>query len=127
MEKYSVKQTGIINQFNVIVNTGVNTPKKSDEEHEKIKQAISIIDKFPNGLTSWIETHHEVVNAIAIQQQLEIGLSYQVACQRGTGGLYELAEELTDKFETMHKDTEWDGEFYETIEEFLTEELKEKE
>ncbi len=84
-------------------------------------------DKFPNGFTSWIETHHEVVSAITIQQQLEEGLSYKVACKKGTGGLYELAEELTDKFEEKYKDAKFDGDFFEIIKKFLNEELKEQE
>lgn len=116
----AVKETIEANEYTFEENGRMNNSKVEHEQEEPAKV-------FPNGFTSWIETHHEIVNAIAIQQQLEIGLSYQVACQRGTGGLYELAEALTDKFETIHKDTEWDGEFYETIEEFLTEELKEKE
>lgn len=82
---------------------------------------------FPNGFTSWMETHHEVTQAISIQLQQQEGKAYDVACQRGTGGTYELAEELTDKFELKFKDFNW-GEsemsFFEELEEFLNVELK---
>jgi len=39
--------------------------------------------------------------------------------------MYELAQELTTKFENQYKDTLWgeDLEFFETIEEFLNKEL----
>lgn len=81
--------------------------------------------EFPNGFTSWTETHHEVVRAIALADNgcTSVVVS-SVAGMKGTGGLYELAEELTDKFEELHKDTEWDGEFFDVVEEFLIKELK---
>lgn len=89
-----------------------------DEQDEKI---------FPNGFTSWMETHHEVTAGITNQLQMQEGKGYDVACQRGTGGTYELAEELTDKFELKYKKYNW-GEselsFFETMEEFLEVELK---
>jgi hypothetical protein len=37
----------------------------------------------------------------------------------GIGGLYQLAEDLTDEFESTHEKREWDGEYYDEIEEFL--------
>ena len=40
--------------------------------------------------------------------------------EQGTGGMYELAEELTDEFEKLNADREWDGEFFDEIEEFIT-------
>lgn len=39
-------------------------------------------------------------------------------------GLNELAKELTDKFENIHQDREWDGDFFDEIEEFLEIELQ---
>ena len=81
---------------------------------------------FPNGFSSWQETHYEVVQAITLiwTQDEPYGI---VAQADGHGGLYELAEELTDAFEQEHKDTEWGkiGYFYfETIENWLNEKLK---
>lgn len=82
--------------------------------------------KFPNGLIFWIETHHEVVSFIAIELHKD-KTDFKVINERyeaqGTGGMYELAEELTDKFEKMNKGREWNGEFFDEIENFLIKEL----
>jgi tRNA uridine 5-carbamoylmethylation protein Kti12 len=70
---------------------------------------------------SWIETHHEIVSAIAISLHLDEPDTMFIKRneEQGTAGLYELAEELTDKFELLNKDREWDGEFFDEIEEFI--------
>jgi hypothetical protein len=82
---------------------------------------------FPNGFSSWQETHYEVVQAITIEytQDKRTGLvAYRHEAQ-GHGGLYELAEELTDKFEALHEGNEWgDKGYLETLEEWLNEKLK---
>ena len=81
---------------------------------------------FPNGFESWYETFYEVVSEITFWTQdtsppLKIK---NIHNEYGIGGLYELARELTDKFELLHKDREWDGEFFDEIDEFLETELK---
>lgn len=78
---------------------------------------------FPNGFTSWQETHYEVVQAITLiwTQDEPYGI---VAQADGHGGLYQLAEELTDAFEQEHEEYEWNGEFFDTIEAWLDEKLK---
>lgn len=79
-----------------------------------------------NGIESWIETHHEVVSRIAIylnrNHNLEgvIGRRYE---EQGTGGMYELGQELTDKFEAEHEGALWDGNYFDEIEKFLDREL----
>jgi hypothetical protein len=83
-----------------------------------------IMKHFPNGFTSWAETHHEVVQFITNEEQANkiIGedvVTY-IASQMGTGGLYELAMKWTDEFEEKNKDREWDGEFFEELERFLS-------
>ena len=81
---------------------------------------------FPSGFTSWIETHHEVVSFMALELQKDV-IGLKVLRERyeaqGTGGMYELAEELTDKFEKMNKGRLWNGEFFDEIEDFLIKEL----
>jgi hypothetical protein len=81
---------------------------------------------FPNGFTSWQETHFEVVSEITKNLRVDkpTGLVFKTMMEKGTGGLYELAEELTDEFELLNEGREWDGEFFDEIEEFLTEKLK---
>jgi hypothetical protein len=72
---------------------------------------------FPNGFTSWIETHHEVVLALNYYSDIQLTYAYQCQLQKGRGGIYELAEELTDEFESSV--TYGDGEFYDALENFL--------
>lgn len=91
-----------------------NTPP--DAEQEKV---------FPNGFASWQETHFEVVQAITTtfsRDELLEGIVFERHRAQGHGGLYELAEELTDKFEEKNKGREWDGEFFDEIAEFLEQE-----
>jgi hypothetical protein len=81
---------------------------------------------FPNGFTSWIETHHEIVAAITTELSYDShdNLISEIVKQQGHGGsLYELAEDLTDEFELKHQNREWDGDFYDEIETFLGEKL----
>ena len=81
---------------------------------------------FPNGFSSWQETHYEVVQAITLEhiQDKRTGLvAYRHEAQ-GIGGLYELAEELTDEFEAIHEGETWeDTGFLETLENFIDEKL----
>ena len=81
--------------------------------------------EFTNGFDSWCETHHEIVAAITYNLNLPQynGRAREIEGTQGTGGLYELAKELTDKFETLNGDREWDGEFFDEIENFLEKEL----
>lgn len=80
---------------------------------------------FPNGFTSWQETHFETVQAIT-KEWLKDSPKGIVAVRQGLqghGGLYELAKELTDKFEKQNKGRTWDGDFFDEIENFLNKEL----
>jgi len=77
--------------------------------------------EFPNGFTSWQETHFELVTLISAElsknnPQGEIKDRLEA---NGIGAMYELAEEWTDEFELVNEDREWDGDFYEEIEEFF--------
>jgi hypothetical protein len=83
--------------------------------------------RFPNGFTSWMETHHEVVEFITLvlNERGQInGVVGEVQDSQGTGGLYELAEQWTDEFEKKNKGREWDGEFFDEVGEFLHEKNK---
>jgi hypothetical protein len=80
---------------------------------------------FPNGFESWAETHHEVVNAIGLAEINENStLLAEIRETQGTGGLWKFALELTDLFEETHKGKEWDGEWFETLEEFCEQAFK---
>lgn len=73
---------------------------------------------FPNGFTAWQETHFEVVSFISLNRDENFKLE-EIVANQGTGGLYELAEQLTDEFEKLNENMEWDGEFFDAIELFL--------
>lgn len=93
---------------------------------EEIRHKLCLVPDFPNGWTSWQETHFEVVSHVASSSDREGTLAFQRSQQQGMGGLWELAQELTDEFENLHKGNEWEeGKWLETIWEFL--EAKDKE
>lgn len=85
-------------------------------------------DKFPNGFSNWVETHHVIVrdveNMIDNQDEDTWGRKlYDAEANGGTGGIWILCETLTDKFEQEHKGVEWDGEWFDAIHAFLEKEL----
>jgi hypothetical protein len=60
-----------------------------------------------------------------LNQQVEAhGPAQDRLAEQGQGGLYELAQELTDKFERMYEGTTRDEvEWYDTIEAFIKDKL----
>jgi hypothetical protein len=81
--------------------------------------------QFPNGFQSWAETHHEIVSIVTLEIQAPISMpiSLQEIEMQGTGGIWELCIRLTDEFEEMNRGREWDGEFFEEIESFVSKNL----
>lgn len=81
---------------------------------------------FPNGFTSWMETHHEVVEYITNfidsfeipEDELPQSEIKAARDANGTTGLYEVAENWTDEFENINKGRDWDGEFMDEINTF---------
>jgi len=86
---------------------------------------VELVQDFPNGFTSWVEAHHEAVKFITedLMRDEPRTKAAIIAEERGTGGLYELAEDLANQFEHKYKGREWDGEYFDEIEAFLTEKL----
>jgi hypothetical protein len=83
---------------------------------------------FPNGFTSWMETNFEVVTYITeINNKTEgfgaCPLLEDAQASSGHYAIVEMAKDLTDKFEKLHEGREWDGEYFETLQDFLYEEL----
>lgn len=79
-------------------------------------------------LESYLETHFEVVSYIE-RYMLSVGGSdyddntspiIERHKAQGHGGLYELAKEWTDEFQSIHENTEFDGNWIDTIDEFLS-------
>jgi len=77
--------------------------------------------RFANGFTSWQETHYEVVQAITkeLTKVDTENIVLQIYDEQGHGGLYELAEELTDEFEETNIGRQWSGDFFDEIDSFL--------
>lgn len=82
--------------------------------------------EFPNGFESWYETFYEVVSFI--EERLQYYDHYKDGTdevvykryeEQGMGGRYLLAHEWTNEFEKLNEGREWDGEFYDEIDEFL--------
>jgi hypothetical protein len=76
---------------------------------------------FPNGFTSWMETHHEIVVFIAgkLSADEDDGMIWKTMEDRGSGGIYELAEDWTDEFEKKQQGKVWENDYFDTLEEFL--------
>lgn len=85
---------------------------------------------FPNGFSSWYETHFEVSVLLynLINESMEIDnpsdLASETFQKEGRGGIYELSCTLTDEFEELTKDVEWDGQWWEFLIDWLEYRLK---
>ena len=84
----------------------------------------NILSKFVNGFDSWIETYSEVsriIRELIEEENPVIKPQYE---QTGYGLIYELSEQITDEFETMYKGKEWDGDWFDTLEDFIYNKFK---
>lgn len=64
---------------------------------------------------SWKETYFEVTRNLLYDSSLE---------DLSTGKMWELADEITDKFESEYKDYEWQGDYFDKIDNFVEKYLK---
>ncbi len=84
---------------------------------------------FPRGFDSWQKTHFEVVEALCYLRDLQEGKEKesknfsQMLDRSATDDLYQLAIELTDKFET-EKVERVGSTLFDLIEEFVYKETK---
>lgn len=67
----------------------------------------------------WLETYTEICFEIGSRLS-----SNQLENNKGRMALHTLAFDLTNEFEKLHEGRQWDGEWLDTIESFLTEKLK---
>ena len=79
---------------------------------------------FPNGFDEWQETHYEIVQHFTLTLEKESSAAYRARDTAGHGELYLLAEDWTDEFENLHKGKEWDGDYFDFIEDFIVEKEK---
>ncbi|WP_018628013.1 hypothetical protein [Niabella aurantiaca] len=86
---------------------------------------------FPNGFDSWQKTHFEVVEALCYLRDIEEPgqqKSFSEMLNRSASeGLYQLAKELTDKFEEATKNLPRNRTLFEEIEDFVAREVKNRE
>jgi hypothetical protein len=76
-------------------------------------------------LSSWKETHYEMVQAIVLNPDAEIVKTTEE--EMGYGGMYELAEDLTNEFEELHKGKVWgenNDSYFDEIESFIENKFK---
>ena len=81
---------------------------------------------LPNGFRDWVETHHEMVctiHAMIDNKTIPKKLS-DIIDMVDFAGLYDLGIELTTDFCNTYKDREWDGDWIDTIIDFVNEKLK---
>lgn len=89
-----------------------------------ISQMEFSIEKDSDYLEAYFDTVQFITDCL---DQVDYSDITTVVCRRnyeqGSGGMYELAKEWTDEFTEKYKDVVWgedDLEYYDTIEEFLT-------
>lgn len=76
---------------------------------------------FKTGFREWAETHHEIVCTIhaMIDNETMPPRLERILDREGFGGLYDLGIELTNEFCNTYENHVWDGDWIDTIIEFL--------
>jgi hypothetical protein len=91
-----------------------------------LNQLASKKSSLPKGFREWVETHHEIVctiHAMIDNKTVPKKLS-DIIDMVDFAGLYDLGIELTTDFCNTYKDREWNGDWIETIIEFVNAKLK---
>jgi hypothetical protein len=83
-------------------------------------------DVLKHGFRDWAETHHEIVCTIhaLIDNDTIPSRLQNILDTEGTGGLYDLGIDLTNDFENTYVGRVWDGDWIDTIIEFVNAKLK---
>jgi len=81
------------------------------------------IPDFPNGFTSWQKTHFEVVEVLCYLRDLEEGEKpksfAELVDRSATEEMYNLALDLTNKYEEQTKGRKRDRSLFDEIEDFV--------
>ncbi len=98
---------------------------------EIIKLSIMAIPDFPNGFESWQKTHFEVVEVLVYMRNLEKEKKpkgfYEALDQSASQEMYNLALNLTNKYEEQTKGKEKKRSLFDEIEDFVWSEVKSSE
>lgn len=112
---------GILPALLAVIQDGNSEGKRQAEiELRRLAQvADKFVEQFPNGFDAWHETHFEIVSYLNRTVDQDGTFANSTMHTQGTGGLYTVAESLTNEFERQHKGREWDGDFFDTLEAWL--------
>lgn len=116
-----VAQDFLTELYNVWLKAEGLPPSSADELRHDLAMNKLENSPFPNGFDNWQETHFEIVAFITHQLSLTecenctISVTHE---EQGTGGMYILAEQWTNDFEKLYAGKQWDGEYFDVIEEF---------
>lgn len=68
----------------------------------------------------YLEAYYEIVESITLAMQFDTNtVVHQIYSTQGRGGLYELAKQWTDEFQSLYGDREWDSEWLDVITDFF--------
>lgn len=86
-----------------------------------LNQLASKKSSLPKGFRDWAETHHEIVCTIhaMIDNETMPPKLEGILDKEGFGGLYDLGIDLTNEFCNTYENRVWDGDWIDTIIEFL--------
>lgn len=82
--------------------------------------AQDYVEPFPNGFTSWQETHYEVCSHVGYKT-----VEYRQMFDNNSADLRDACKEWTDEFELLHQGREWDGEWMDEVSDFVESKLVE--
>lgn len=80
--------------------------------------------EFVNGFDSWIETYSEISRLIRELIDNENPIISKEYAETGYGLIYEKSKELTNEFESLTKDCDWDGDWFDELESFIENKFK---
>lgn len=92
-----------------------------NSEVETNSNTLPVTKHFPRGFDSWQETYFEITVHLMETMELKGQPANKRFSAQGRGGLYEMAEEMTDAFEKSNLNSDWDGEFFDTIAQWVCE------
>jgi hypothetical protein len=72
--------------------------------------------QFPTGLEDYLENHYVIANII----EQEPNPINRYINKNGSGELWSIAKDITDAFTKEYKDKTWEGDYYYTLDEFVT-------
>jgi hypothetical protein len=98
------------------------------DEYEHLKLFNMGTPEFPNGFESWQKTHFEVVEVLCYIRSLEEGKQpksfTEMLDQSATDEMYQLALNLTNKFEEETKGRKRERFLFDEIEDFVWNEVR---